>query len=256
MNTSPVQADMDDILSSIRSGVAEEGSKVGSGSSDLIDAAAAENEAEDDVLELSETDMVEGSGAASEVEELIDLDAFGASGESKTVASNDMSNVVDELLQSEVGAPAPAVPVAPLGDAADEFDRLLAEISQEQQQQVVASKISKEDLMAEESPLGVEEVAQADPVDDTLGADEEVIADEPEAASVVAENLDVAQVASAAAARFEVGAIQGPEGMQVAFPAEVLAMALRPMVQDWLAKNLPEVVERLVKEEISKLAQS
>jgi uncharacterized protein len=252
MNTSPVQADMDDILSSIRSSVAEEGGKVGSGSADLIDAAAAEQDAEDDVLELSETDMVEGSGEAVVEEELIDLDAFGSSGEAKAVASG-QAGVSDELLQAEA---APAVTEAGVGDAADEFDRLLAEISQEQQQQVVASKISKEDLMAEDTPLGAEEPMEAETVDDTLVAEDEVEMVAAEPAAAVSEGVDVAQVASAAAARFEVGAIQGPEGMQVAFPAEILAMALRPMVQDWLAKNLPDVVERLVKEEISKLAQS
>ncbi|TKW61609.1 MAG: DUF2497 domain-containing protein [Blastochloris viridis] len=245
LNANPVQTDMDDILSSIRSGVAEEGVKVGTGSADLIDAAAAaEGDIEDDVLELSEMDMVTVAENAGEAEELIDLEAFGASGEAKSVVSSDIGGVAGELLQSEVADPVVA-------DAADEFDRLLAEISQEQQQ-VAGPKISKEDLMAEDAPLGAEEsiVAETD-------AEEVSVVEGVQVASApVAATVDVQQVTSAAASRFEVGAIQGPEGVQVAFPAEVLAMALRPMVQDWLAKNLPDVVEKLVKEEISKLAQS
>ncbi|MEC8467138.1 MAG: DUF2497 domain-containing protein, partial [Pseudomonadota bacterium] len=43
------------------------------------------------------------------------------------------------------------------------------------------------------------------------------------------------------------------KGLQVSFPAEVLAEALRPLVTDWINQNLGDIVERLVKEEISKL---
>ncbi len=251
-NTNMAQAEMDDILSSIRSGVAEEGGKVGTGSADLIDAAAAESEAEDDVLELSEMDMVAATDASVEGEELIDLEAFGASGEAKAMASAEVAGVAGELMQAETAAAAVEPSVA---DAADEFDRLLAEISQEQQQ-VVTPKVSKEDLLAEDAPLGADESA----AEAGMGGDASVVTEDVavEASEIqeAAVSLDVAKVASAAASRFEVGAIQGPEGVQVAFPAEVLAMALRPMVQDWLAKNLPDVVEKLVKEEISKLAQS
>lgn len=263
---------MDDILSSIRSGVAEEGGKVGSGSADLIEASAAQEQADEDVLELSEADMVAEGVSANEPEELIDLEAFGASGEAKTVTDSGAA-VAEELMQAEPVASAVA-------DAADEFDRLLAEISQEQQQQVVAAKISKEDLLAEDAPLGEDELEAGDAAPDVASADEvlgenllegvagKTVDAAPEAGAAVEAVASVAASAAvgemaaaapaavqAAVARFEVGAIQGPEGVQVAFPAEVLAMALRPMVQDWLVKNLPDVVEKLVKEEISKLAQ-
>lgn len=272
-NPYPAQAEMDDILSSIRSGVAEEGGKVGSGSADLIEASAAQEQADEDVLELSEADMVAEGVSANEPEELIDLETFGASGEAKTVTDSGAA-VAEELMQAEPVASAVA-------DAADEFDRLLAEISQEQQQQVVAAKISKEDLLAEDAPLGEDELEAGDAAPDVASADEvlgenllegvagKTVDAAPEAGAAVeavasvAASAAVGEMAGAAApaavqaavARFEVGAIQGPEGVQVAFPAEVLAMALRPMVQDWLVKNLPDVVEKLVKEEISKLAQ-
>ncbi len=41
--------------------------------------------------------------------------------------------------------------------------------------------------------------------------------------------------------------------LQIGFPLEVLAEALRPMVKDWVEENLQEVVERLVREEIQKM---
>lgn len=43
-------------------------------------------------------------------------------------------------------------------------------------------------------------------------------------------------------------------GLQLSFPSEVLAEALRPLVSDWIDQNLANVVERLVREELSKLA--
>lgn len=41
--------------------------------------------------------------------------------------------------------------------------------------------------------------------------------------------------------------------LQVGFPLEVLAEALRPLVKDWVEENLQEVVERLVRDEIQKM---
>lgn len=45
-------------------------------------------------------------------------------------------------------------------------------------------------------------------------------------------------------------------GLQIAFPSEVLAEALRPLVKSWVEQNLPDIVERLVKEELERLAGS
>ena len=50
-------------------------------------------------------------------------------------------------------------------------------------------------------------------------------------------------------------ALAGPQGLQVAFPVEVLAEALRPLVKDWVENHLPDIVERLVREELAKLAK-
>ncbi len=257
-------AAMEDILSSIRTTMAEETAKVGSGSADLIDAAAEQDGGEDDVLELSASDMVAAPAAADEIDELIDIAAFASTGEAKALDSQAAAAVAaDMLADPSAAAPegadvldvepvaAPAAPAA--GEAADEFDRLLAEISQEQQQQVAASEVTKQALMAEEEPLGAEAVAE-EVVEEQPVVAEEVSAGLAEAVEAAA----VAQMAPAAgaAASFSLSSVQGPEGVQIAFPAEVLAMALRPMVQDWLSKNLPGVVEKLVKEEISKLTQN
>ena len=242
---------MEDILSSIRSGVEDEQAKVGMGSADLIDAAAAQDGEEDDVLELSASDMVGSpASAAQEVEELIDIAAFASSGEAKAVSGQDAAALAADILgemgmdEAEPVIAAEATPVATEGAAADEFDRLLAEISQEQQQNVAAAEVTKQALMDEEEPLGTEEVAA-----------------EPEAGMAEAvETAAVAELGEMAAEHvgsgFTASTVEGPNGMQIAFPAEVLAMALRPMVQDWLAKNLPAVVEKLVKDEISKLTQN
>jgi cell pole-organizing protein PopZ len=227
--------------------VEDEQSKVGMGSSDLIDAAA-EQDGDEDVLELSAADMVGAPAAkADEADELIDIAAFAASGEAKPVNGETAAALAADILGEMGATPAAEAPTeaAPQGGAADEFDRLLAEISQEQQQNVAAAEVSKQALMDEEEPLGTEANVENDMSELTEAVQAEAIA---------AATADLGGIA--AGTNFALSSVQGPEGMQIAFPAEVLAMALRPMVQEWLSKNLPGVVEKLVKEEISKLTQN
>ncbi|RYG58056.1 MAG: DUF2497 domain-containing protein, partial [Alphaproteobacteria bacterium] len=256
----PQQPAMEDILTSIRTGVEDETAKVGRGSADLIDAAAAQD-GEEDVLELSADDMI-GSPVEDEAEELIDIAAFATNGEAKAVdrqtAADLAADILGEAPQAEPVA-VEAVPEVNVEGAADEFDRLLAEISQEQQQQVAAAHVTKQALMDEEDPLGAEpEVADDVAVVDEIEAEpEDMVASLEDA--VVAESVAafVPPVATEGAPKsLSVSAFESADGVQLAFPAEVLAMALRPMVQDWLTKNLPSVVERLVKDEISKLTQN
>lgn len=250
----PTQPAMEDILSSIRTGVVEETAKVGNGSADLIDAAAAQD-GEDDVLELSAEDMVPvASGeAAGEDDELIDIAAFGASGEAKPVDKMTAAEIAADILGDAKGAASVVAAPVETGGAADEFDRLLAEISQDQLQQVAAAEVSKQVLMAEEEPLGAETAEELveDASEDVVAPD---AAEEP-LADVPAEAVELP--VSGVAPQYSLGTVQGADGgVQIALPAEVLAMALRPMVQDWLAKNLAGVVEKLVKDEISKLTQN
>jgi uncharacterized protein len=259
MADTSAQPAMEDILTSIRTSMAEETAKVGSGSSDLIDAAAAQD-GEDDVLELSADDMVGAQDAASEDDELIDISAFGTSGEAKPVNGQSAADLVKDLLdEGGQGTDAQAeTPADADAGAADEFDRLLAEISQEQQQQVAAAEMTKQALMDEEAPLGEEPAAEVAGAEAVAVAETAPVVETPQ----LAETIEAAAVAELGAGvaglapSYSLSTVEGSGGVQVAFPAEVLAMALRPMVQDWLSKNLPGVVEKLVKEEISKLTQN
>lgn len=243
MATDSKQEAMEDILSSIRTTLAEETAKVGTGSGDLIDAAAAQDGAEagqdaGDVLELTPAEMVGGGEAAkadapkAEGDELIDIATFAATGEAKPADPAVAAAAAEELKAQPTAGAAPETQAA-----SDEFDRLLAEISQEQVKQEAAVEDTKKALLAEEGPLGGEAEADGPAVVEVPAA-----AAAPDAPAVNGNG-------------YAVSAVNGPNGMQVAFPAEILAMALRPMVQEWLQSNLPGIVERLVKDEISKLAQ-
>lgn len=245
------QAEMEDILSSIRTTLAEETAKVGSGSADLIDAAAQD----DEVLELTSAEMLDVSGSAPSAngEELIDIAAFAQTGETKVAEPAVSGGAVDplgeELPVVVVADPAPEPAAAPAaaGGAADEFDRLLAEISQEQKQQISAAEEQKQALLAEEEPLGADAVA---PVN--------MAVEMPEQQPVVPVSAETVTAAALPAfqQQYQLGTVESVDGVQIALPAEVLAMALRPMVQQWLNDNLSAVVERLVKDEISKLTQN
>lgn len=274
------QAEMEDILSSIRTTLAEETAKVGGGSADLIDAAAAD----DDVLELTSAEMLDVSGHAqvappASAEDLIDIAAFTQTGETKPADPAALANPAEDLLGEPVSAsgvaaaPEPVVAAAEAGaisapapaaaPAADEFDRLLAEISQEQKQQVSVAEEQRQALLAEEEPLGVEEhaeqIAAADPVvEPVVTAAEESLATAAAATTALpltAESLTAAALPGLQQ-HYRLGTVESSDGVQIALPAEILAMALRPMVQQWLNDNLSTVVERLVKDEISKLTQN
>lgn len=255
--------DMDEILSSIRNGVEVEAAKVGE-SDDLITAAAAQDGPEiaheegavtasdiDDILELSSAEMVEDASPAAAGEEVIDLAAFAQSGAKQMVAApsaSDMAALAAELLGEDVGGDVGAMPVVepePVATptAEDDFDKLLAEISSDKEQKAVEADQKKQELLAEEDPLG----------------DVNALLDEVNVAPVAIEDAVVMPeepMSEASTAAYTLGMVEGTGGPQVAFPAEVLAMALRPMVQQWLSQNLPGIVDRLVKEEISKMTQN
>ena len=76
-----------------------------------------------------------------------------------------------------------------------------------------------------------------------------------EAAAPVAEAVTEQVVAAAATEVQHLSAVPGPNGLQVSFPVEVLAEALRPLVANWVEQNLPDIAERLIREELSKLAE-
>lgn len=229
-----VQADLDDIMSSIRTSVEAESAKPVEGSADLIEQAAAEaavaeaaTDADDDVLELTAADMT--TAPAPEA----------------VPAVAPAANVADVL-----GVPS-------TDDAADEFDKLLAEISAEKQTRAAEVAAVKEALLADIEPLGEVPAAQ-EPV---AAEPAPTVEPEPTPAAPVAEVPAAApavalpsQEPSGPTTTHAMGMVEGADGsMQLTLPPEVLAMALRPMVQSWLNANLSGVVERLVREEIAKL---
>ncbi|MFZ2587886.1 MAG: DUF2497 domain-containing protein [Alphaproteobacteria bacterium] len=234
---------MEAILTSIRSGVE-----------------CAASGTADDVLELVPDDIVEEGGTNGHAnghavehddEGLIDINAFAMSGEAKAAApvvggSDPLgeNDVVADDVKAEPVAEAPASDPAKQA-AEDEFDKLLAELGGDEAKPVEVAPVA---MVA----------AEVDIVPVAAPAVEEVVMVENEAAAsvdVVEAAVPADVVIPANGARMVLPALEGVGGLQVAFPAEVLAAALRPMVKDWVAENLPAIVERLVKEEIGKLTQ-
>lgn len=239
----PQQA-TDDILNSIRNGVEE----------------AQKASADSDVLELSPENIVEPNGtngtpnghtaAAETADDFIDINAFASSGSEKKATSVPASGDIlgaDDPLPQPASAPAEAAPVGDEKAKADaEFDKLLAELGADDTKEAPAP--------AAPAPTASESAAP-EPIPETPP---EAASPPPEPMPAAAPPMPASPPAAAASiptGTLELAAISTTEGLQVAFPAEVLAAALRPMVKDWVAANLPQIVERLVKEEIAKLGQ-
>ncbi len=254
------QANMEEILSSIRTTLEEETARVVSG-----EPGEAADMTDEEILALSETDMLDepvetpaGAGGEAGKPDVIDLEAFassgsvtmtqptakddvlgmnlGAEGESGTpeaVVPDDTAPVAVEEAPVVSDAPVEAEtqPVESAAEGDDAFDKLLNEIKLEKE-------VSHEDRV--ESLLGEDKAEEP-----SISAEEEISAGD-----------DVAVSDGVAEARtLELAAIPGATGLQVALPAEVLAEALRPLITQWLSQNLPIVVERMVREEIAKLTQ-
>ena len=211
-------------MSTIRTNLAEETVRVAQG----VEAVAQvdSTDSDDDVLELTSTDLVASPPAAQQ-------EAPVAVPE--VPATSAMPSLLDELSEQVLDkALAGGNEAKPAGEraATDDFDRLLQEISTNQADQADQVQEQRAALLAEEDVLS------------------EVLS-----ASAPAEEMPAETPQAADKAMYQASAVQVAGGdMQVALPAEVLAMALRPLVQEWLKANLPGVVERLVQAEIAKLS--
>lgn len=271
VQTMTSQGSMENILSSIRDSVEQETAKVGGHANvadDVLTLSA------DDMLEVSD-DVTAGSDAAAVAEpedELIDINAFADSGEEKSMAGSSAANGADVLGVDDAlpgGAPAEedvAAGDAPAAEAPaeaaageDEFDKLLAELEQDAPAEEPAAAEPAPEPAAEAEPAGEDDMAAAMAAMEG-GAPAEEDVEEPTADPVAEEPAAVEEVVAdeivtAVSETVELAAVEGAGGLQVAFPAEVLAAALRPMVKDWVARNLPQIVEKLVREEIGKLGQ-
>jgi len=283
----PTDESIEDILSSIRETVEEETTRE---DSDLDPEALAEEmlaeQIEEDAPEeeapaaVPEGDIDESLMSATEVD-------GGTSDDSSTAFEEDMHPVdenedVDDAIAEEAAAVAAAASDdAPAAD--DGMDGLMSETAAEDAAGVseddvldLVDEIGSEDSGTDDDFVDVEhfeETGETKPANttdveeaqgsykaaeaeedmsevlDDIGAEE--ISDE----AVLAAFKGATAGAGVSAAQYKhLNALPSAEGLQVGFPMEVLAEALRPLVKGWIQNNLPEIVERLVKEELEKLA--
>ncbi len=221
------QTNMEEILTSIRTTLAEETAKAGTPAApaELVEVS------DEEVLALSEADVAPAGDGAAPAEEIVDLAAFGQ-GEMKMQSAADVPAPVDVLGQGEPEQPVAAPAVAPAPAAVP-----VAEPAAPAPSATPASVVTDDHL---------------DKLISEIAATPAPAPSAPEAASVPAPEAKPAP--SAAPEMMPLGLVNDVADLQVALPAEVLAAALRPLVQTWLEQNLAGVVERLVQAEISKLA--
>lgn len=117
-----------------------------------------------------------------------------------------------------------------------------------------ASETTPDETLAEEPAPVADPVAQ-ESKEDVSVAPATTKADSAPTDPVPAEETKpTAQVAPGSTnEQVFLNAMPSAKGLQLAFPVEVLAEALRPLVKDWVSQNLPDIVERLVREELSRL---
>ena len=217
---------------------------------------AEESSSEDDVLEL--TDVVEqGDKAAGD--DMIDVNKFAESGEITEASKEDVA-----ASRKSYGASA--------DDADDmdvDIDGIMSELESEGEIPSAENNLPSEDdaasFIAQNNVDEDEAQATTQPQgedDDMLASTDDAEQAEQPAAETPAEPQEQAAPATEAVAKAAAEEVAkkvflpttpSAKGLQVSFPAEVLAEALRPLVTDWINQNLGDIVERLVKEEISKL---
>lgn len=209
--SAPQNAQMDEILSSIRDIVKEETDRA---PAEKPAPAAAQSPA-DDVLELTEAEVVSApDDAAAATEDLVDIKTFAETGETQAPQAADVQKARSAYTDADTAEAAPAA---------------------------AQNTPSAEDLMAEMA-------AGAADSDDT---ETQVVAEKAAPAATPAP-----QPKAQAPKTVALNAIPAASGLQVGFPVEVLAEALRPLVKNWVEANLPEIVEKLVREELSRLVEN
>jgi cell pole-organizing protein PopZ len=180
---------------------------------------------EDEEPQMAASEEVHVPTENAEVEEVIDIAAFNATGEETTAAGEKAENA-RELYKG--------------GEVDTEMMEQAPETA-ETEQPVAEEPAMEEDIVA--APEATEEEVT---VETPETSDIEAVA---EAATAV-----LTQTVQVSPSAVHLPTAPSADGLQVTFPVEVLATALRPLVKDWVQANLPDVVERLVKEELSKLA--
>ena len=252
---------------------------------DLTDAVADEpvqqtapkHEVEDDLIDIEKfSESGEVDAADPEDVEKARQKYAGEAKEDAPVADEDKKNPeagdedidVDSLM-AEVAAEDEQAAEEPKKEETTEEPKAEGGESKEKSEAKPAEGEEKpEDASAEEKaePKG-EEAKPAEPAEEKIEDTAEDKPDEGEKAAAVEakeeepkqeeakDDKPAEKPAEQAAKQVHLKTVPGPAGLQVSFPTEVLAEALRPLVKDWLHENLPDVVDRLVKEELSKLAE-
>lgn len=255
---------MEDILASIRETVEEEVGKSNKPSAKAESVSASTAQEEDVMQGLSALagledeadteiqtqtpksealDVLELTEVVSPAEEHIDVEEFARSGE---LTNADLDEVLAsrEAYQEDAPAKASAAEVEASDDDIDvDIDSIMSELETD------SSLPSEDDAASFIAQNNVEEAAVT-----TNSKTEESVSEPVLQAPVKASTEKVAtEVAEEVARKVFLPTTPSAKGLQVSFPAEVLAEALRPLVSDWINANLADIVERLVKEEISKL---
>lgn len=230
---------------------------------------SASQNAVDDIMELTETEMVETEDKSSE--ELIDVKSFDQTGilnqadEQSALAAkaqNGDDDAIAAFSQALKGEDTP--------EGQDGVDALLNNIGQFAEQSNEDLSVKAEMLESASKTYSAKDFSEsAENIDENadMQTNEEALEKPTEASmediaaamNAVAPELNQPKVnpqelANKVTERVALKAVPGISGLQVGFPIEVLAEALRPMVADWVEENLPTIVEKLVKEELSKLA--
>jgi cell pole-organizing protein PopZ len=206
-----------------------------------------ESVVEEDVLEL--TDVVE-QGDPADQGDLIDVNKFAQSGEISQANDSDVT-----ASRESYGA---AKSDSTDDDLEVDLDGIMNELEAEGEIPSSSDLPSEADAASFIAENNVESDGSADDMMAESNDGDAPQTTTSEAVPVLSE--DTVEKATQAAAteiaqKVFLPTIPSAKGLQVSFPSEVLAEALRPLVSDWINQNLGDIVERLVKEEISKLVE-
>lgn len=236
----------------------------------------------DDILDLTETDIIPHD---EEKEELIDIKSFDETGDIKTAdmdsqllakAQHGNVDAIAELSKKIINDDEDSTTATPAEESQDGVDALLNNLGQLSQEATPSEPVVEDSLSAKAEQLEEASKTYAEKTFEPTEEEplEEVSEETPEPTAASQEDIakamaDLTKPSEEEKARqaeimknlqenvsktVQLKAIPGMTGLQVGFPIEVLAEAIRPMIADWIEDNLPILVEKLVKEELSKLA--
>lgn len=231
---------------------------------------------EDDILDLTdriddEPHVQEPAEASAPESDLIDVEKFAQSGEISEAQSQDVQASRDSYSENDddidVDLDSIMSELEADGELPNEDDAasFIAQNNTEDETNADAEADANEndngDILKEEVDdieMMADDIQEPMVEETTVEASAAVAEDVPVTAPVSAPAPSMTEAVTQAAAEEVAKKVflptsPSPKGLQVSFPAEVLAEALRPLVTDWINQNLADIVERLVKEEISKL---